>query len=394
MIRRSFDPFLGALVVVVSLSAAPAHALFTGSDQYDRADLNSESRVDLDYGLHLLAFRPFWEPEPMSPVPQAAIRTTEGSLNTKDLFVRREAEFRLHVSSGMWWGYRLAQWEDVEQSSFDQIFSMRVGRGRGAGFRFFGQPTADKQDADIGFGADWESDKARGLLAVRFVDFNFNEKNKANDYDRQDLYSIRAEGGWIFGETAVEAAWDLDTPVERELPDDGQIFNHRAWTATAALRRGPWSARGFWENHRRSDDELSTGIRRQDFSKEAGGVRAEREIALQRHRLRPSLGLERRRSTFTSTVLPHDSKNRWQLPSFVEFDWVMTERLSIPLGVYSAVAWDPGGHCTAQGELRTPLRFDFTPNIRLVLSATWDLDELGTTRSFDGGNVQFEGRLW
>lgn len=375
-------------------TASPVAALFTGSDQYDRADLNSESRVDLEYALHLLAFRPFWEPAPLDPNPKALIRTTEASLSTDDLYIRREAEFRLPVSSGVWWGYALRQLEDYEQSSFDQAFAVRAGAARGPGLRFFGQPTAKKQDSDIGVGLDWQAEEGRALLAMRVVDFNFNEKNKADDFDRRRLYTLRAEAGWRWGETAVEGVWDLDTPVERELPEDDERFNHRAWASALALRNGPWSVRGYWENHRRSVDSLGTGVRQQDFHKVAGGLRVEQDIPLAMYRLRPGLGLERRWTNFSASVLADDRKDRWQAEPYVEFDWSLTHRLSVPLGVYGAAGWDADGHCSAEATLRTPLRIDFTPDIRLVLNATWDIDEIGSTRTFDGGNVQFEGRLW
>ena len=66
-------------------------------------------------------------------------------------------------------------------------------------------------------------------------------------------------------------------------------------------------------------------------------------------------------------------------------------RLSLPLGFYGAHAWDRPG-TAYEMKARTPLRVDFTPDIRLVLNATWDVDEIGSRRTFDGGNVMFEGR--
>jgi len=47
-----------------------------------------------------------------------------------------------------------------------------------------------------------------------------------------------------------------------------------------------------------------------------------------------------------------------------------------------------------EGKLKTAWRIDFTPDVSLYLNPTWDLDEFGSRRTFDGGNVQFRARLF
>jgi len=384
------------LILGFCWTAVPAQALWTGNDQYDRKNLNSERLVDAEYLTDLLAFRPFWEPAPMARRPKASIRTTEGSLTTDYLYIRREADVRLAVSSGTWFAYHLRQLEDLEQESLDQFFGLRTGWASGPGLRVMGQPTGEKQNSDIGFGLDWISERLRVAAMMRFVDFNFNSKNRDGNRDRKDLTHWRVETGWKDGDLAMEAFWDLDSPLDREFTDDDERLSHRAWQAawSGAYRR--WSSRAFWQNHRRALDTLSTGQRQQDFHQQAGGLRLDYTAPLHtRHTLRPGLQWEYRSADFSGDTLPIFREKRWFAVPFLEFDYRITERVMLPFGLYTAMSWER--HQTArpvEWKLRTPLRVDFTPDIGLVLNATWDLDDIGSTRTFDGGNAQFQGRFF
>jgi len=375
--------------------AVPVRALWTGDEQYDRANLNTERLVDGEYLTDLLAFRPFWEPPPMTQRPKASFRTTEGSLTTDYLYIRREADFRLAVSSGTWFAYHLRQLEDLEQQSLDQFFGLRTGSASGPGLRIMGQPTGEKQNSDIGFGLDWISERLRVVAMMRFVDFNFNSKNRDGNRDRQDLTNWRMETGWKDGDFAMEATWDFDSPVEREFTEEDERMGHRAWQAvwTGTYRR--WNGRALWQNHRRSLETLSTGQRLQDFHQQSGGLRFDHTSPFnRRHRLRPGLQWEYRSADFSGSALPAFRETRWFAVPFVELDYRITERLTLPLGLYTAMTWQRRGRARpVEWKLRTPLRVDFSPDIGLVLNATWDLDDIGTTRTFDGGNAQFQGRF-
>ncbi len=86
-----------------------------------------------------------------------------------------------------------------------------------------------------------------------------------------------------------------------------------------------------------------------------------------------------------------DRRKRREVNPYLEWDKRISQRLSLPLGVYMAAVNDP--EFSFQAKMRTPLRVDFNSQARLILSLTWDLDELGSRRTFDGGNVMFEGRF-
>src|SRR5258706_15991528 len=121
-----------AMLAIVVLLTLPIKGwgIFTGNDQYDLADLNSEKKINVEYFTHLLAYRPFWLPAPGEPLPRAFFRNSEGSIDTKELYIRREAGFRAILSTGTYLGYQLRQRDDFEEHFLLQLLDGQARLGR------------------------------------------------------------------------------------------------------------------------------------------------------------------------------------------------------------------------------------------------------------------------
>lgn len=366
-------------------------------DQYDPRDLNTERRLDPEYRSDLLAFRPFWEPPPGAPAGRAYIRNTEGSLDTDQLFIRREAGFSVNVATASFVGYRLRQWEDYEQRFFSQWFEAQARVIGPLSLRLFGQPTGKKQYSDIGFGA-FVGDERRALqVDWTAVDFNFSQKNLDEERDLRKPQNWRLSGYWAGERLKVDAWWDLDTPLERDLAELNLLFNHRAWESGLRIFMGTWRASARLENHRRSTDDAA-GRRTQDFAKSAYRGGLERDLSVGGQSVLLGMELERRLTSFGSAT-PEDrfDRNRWWWNPYLQWSWRWTERLEMPLALYGSISWDrlsapgkPSAATAGEAKLAVPLLWRLRENATLRVMAAFDLDEVGSSRTFEGGNVAFD----
>src|SRR5688572_32798441 len=114
-----------SLVCLGVLLPSAAVAVFTGDEHYSRANLDTESLLDEDYFLTLLAYRPFWRTPPAYSEPRAWARTTDGSLNENQFYIQRDIGVRGGMGDRHFLGYRLRQLEDLEQNFFYQTFEIQ-----------------------------------------------------------------------------------------------------------------------------------------------------------------------------------------------------------------------------------------------------------------------------
>ena len=114
--------------------------------------------------------------------------------------------------------------------------------------------------------------------------------------------------------------------------------------------------------------------------------------------------VQRRFADFHDYVTPEAtvSLSRWVLNPFVSFPQRFTRHIALEWGLLMGALWEKREFTNSvidrdssfQAKLKTALRIDFTPNVGLLLNPTWDLDELGSGRSFDGGNVQLRAHIF
>ena len=392
------------LAFLIFWMPAAAGALFTGNDQFDRARLNNEALLDREYFTNLLAYAPFWDPLPASVNPGAFARTSEGSLTGEKLFIRREIGVRGRFHEKSFWGYQLLQEEDLEQSFFYQFFEAQAPACGPLAFRFFGQPTAKKQDSDIGAGVVLESRAAVLTLDGTWVDFNFNGRNLGSQRDRRDLYNLRARVQTPAGSRwRGEASWEWDSPVEREFPDEGNAFGQKGATARASAKTGRWLLRTSWKREHRNLVDLSSGTVVQDFRRQAWMGDAGWFFKEGGRPVRFGIRVHRRAADFRDGAIPSNStvQSRWEVDPYAAADWGLGKKCVLETGFYAALGRenlralaapaDPRRY--AEAKLKTGVRVDFNPDVSLLINPTWDADRLFTHRTFDGGNIQLRARM-
>jgi hypothetical protein len=390
---------LSTLFILIFI-VVPAWSLFTGTDQYDLDNLNSESQLDQEYFLDLLAYRGFWTPQAGETLPSVFIRTTEGSLNTTRLYIEREAGFRSLFSSGTFLGYQLRQRDDLEESFLTQYFEGEARLAKNFSLRVTGQPTGKKQGSDLGLGAELRVGDGWVALENTWVDFNFNSKNEDNETDRRRLYDTVVRAGWAQGAGAFDLRWEWESPVERVRPEEGHVFFHRAQRGQLRWRAGNWKGDVALDLHRRALEDLG-GIKQQLFKKEAirGGIQWKKQLV--KHQLDLGLETHRRRSYFDGKDTTDEfNRDLLEIQPYGQFTWRNSNRLSFPVGLYGA--WAEENRREASGtnverqytewKLALPLRLDWSPQISFVLLTTWDLNPTASTAIFDGGNAMLQAR--
>lgn len=374
--------------------AAPAWPLFTGDDQYDRTQLNTERLLDHEHFLDLLAYDPFWRPQLLELAPRAYVRTTEGSISSNEFFSWRQVGVRGDFGRGSFGAYHLEQRSDLEQDFFYQSFEIQTPSIGPVAFRVLGQPTARKQESDLGAGLRFAHEKSFLQLDFRAIDLFYSQKNLDNRSDRRKQKNISLVSGTSGTAGAIELRWDLDSPLLRAYGDEGTFFGYQGSAGELRWKREEWTADIGYESRRLTLDSLTTGGRLQDFRKGVirGGIGNER--SLRKHELLTGLSVQRRRADYSDGTTANEfHQQRWESIPLLGLRWKLAKKVSLETTTTNAVIWIRGQKLAHEAKLKTSLQISFTPDAALVLNPTWDHDQLGSGSSFDGGNVQFQARL-
>jgi hypothetical protein len=364
-------------VVLLSLLCSPAGAVFSGKEM-DAVD--TEPLFDEEYFLDLASFDyPLdwlrtWE------ASTAAYRVNGASLDRSDLLLEQQAKLPKDLLGWLHAQYLLAQSDDKDLQDFHQWIRLEFGPWSGVSAGVFGEPTFEKEDADIGALLRWRPGPDSMLYAsADAVDFNFNERGRTSQrYDRMP-YSY-ALGGRL---GAFESTLEYDAPLVRRVPDSGRVYSYRRSRLNARWRSSAWRAGYSYENKREGDEYLpdptakSLSRRRQLH---AFDVAAEAPLGG-----RDSLEYGER--TLLRRAPPH---RRWELQPYGRWrrslaDWAVSEaalflsfgekRLN---GVYDAIV---------QAKLGLGMDFIYGKAGRIGLYGTFDIDDAGA-HAWDGGNVR------
>lgn len=395
----------GALLLAVLLLASPAHALF---DTKEMDFMDVSLRLEPEYYLHTLAFSypVVWE-DAWSASTAPAYRINGASLGCCELLLQQELRFDKPLPKGLTFRFRLLQNEDREHQSFHYRLELEKKLGRGFSASFFGEPTFHKEDSDIGFGLAYEPRPGlRAAARHTFVDFNFNKRGHTTQryktYPATDEFSLAARPA---PDWQVSASVMIDSPLRRELPDDGRTFSYRRTDAELSLRHSPPG---------RFSRRLSYGYeyeRKGDlFSPAALGTSL--DTRWQRHRLQAALEgplgsrdrlelgqrllLRPGRTDYIGSAAPGIIHRRWEVEPYLRWRRELRPWLVSELGGYASLGEDrqlrtENGasefRAIAETSLGAGLDFVFGPSGRIGVYGTVDLDELAP-HTFDGGNIR------
>ncbi|TPW19744.1 MAG: hypothetical protein FD126_2376 [Elusimicrobia bacterium] len=217
-----------AAAALALLLASPARAVFVKAEM---DALDTEHLFDSEYFLDLLSFRDplewrwAWQAAPLG------YRINGASLDRTDLFLEQELKAAKRLNNWLSFSYLLDQRGDKDLNRLNQRIFFDFGPWRGFKAGLFGEPSFDKQDADLGFRAAQAFGAFEASAAATFVDFPFNERNKNGENYARKPVDYQAALGWSGARDRAKAWFDLELPLVRETPASGRTYGYRRTTA-------------------------------------------------------------------------------------------------------------------------------------------------------------------
>lgn len=404
-----------ALAAALVLAAAgPARAVFTSREM---DVLDAEPLFDSEYFLDLFAFSsPLdWRRAWRGGGP--GYRINAASLDATDLFL--ESDLRLPRRLNDWLGFRydLIQRGDKDLQDFHQWLALEAGppSWRGFSLGLFGEPTFDKQDADIGWLGRWRRGPLMLYALRNSVDFNFNQRNKvAQNYTRKPM-TYELGGSWSAAASTLAARVELDLPLSRADPATGRLYSYRRTRAELSYSQDagatcPWDLEvaysyEFKREEERFDPDPGAKTSAHHRRVHALGGSAARSLS-RRDRLEAGAQFFYRggQTDFPAATVKSTQHRRWEAMPYARWrrdlarkpdapePWAVGElaaflsagelRRRFPANV-SAGAYES----IVEAKLGWGVEFLFAPGARLGFNADFDLDDAGR-HIWDGGNIR------
>lgn len=245
-----------AAAALALLLASPAGAVFVKSEM---DALDTEPLFDSEYFLDLLSFRDPLEWRWAWDAAALGYRIDGASLDRSDLFLEQEAKLPKRLNDWLAISYRVEHRGDKDLSELHQWLALDFGPWSGFTAGLVGEPSFDKQDADVGLrlAQAWGPWTARA--STLFVDFPFNERGKSGEsYPVKPLthaFSLTRElpGG------SARLWTDLDMPTIRVVPASGRTYGYRRtragllWDRPSSGDRTGWRAAYTYEFKKEED---------------------------------------------------------------------------------------------------------------------------------------------
>lgn len=400
MVAQHRRPGLTALLALGL--ASPAGAVFTRS-QMDRID--HEQLLDAEYysDLQGFAYPMAWE-EPWRASTAAAYRVNAASLDCCELLLDQRLRLRRELAGGLSFGFALVQEEDKDRRELHHWLMLEQRLPAGFSAALFGEPTYQKEDADIGFGLGWEGAGWRLRASRLFVDWNLNTRGSGGQRYRREPLTTAFSAAWSRERDDVEASLELDEPLQREVPAENRLFQYRRTTASARWRRA-WEsglvsvAEYALELQRKSDFVApDPASRSADNARRVHRARAAVETALTpRDRLEAGLGAVARTARTDKAGLSQAGVfyRRWEAQPYARWRRAFGDVVESELASFLSLGRNrrtfPGGVSASVSEtlieakIGTGVEFKFRSG-RLGLYGTFDVDAPG--HFWDGGNAR------
>ncbi|MBI3300343.1 MAG: hypothetical protein HYZ75_19425 [Elusimicrobia bacterium] len=382
--------------------AAPAGAVFMRTEM-DKLD--TEHLFDSEYFLDLLSFRQplewswAWDAAPLG------YRINGASLDRSDLWLDQEVKLPKRLNDWLAFDYRLENRGDKDLVEFHQWLAFDFGPWRGFGFGLVGEPTFDKQDADIGLRLRQAAGPATLRAGVLFPDFNFNERGTTGEAYARKPVTYTAGADLQTGTGRLSAALELDMPLIREVPASGRIYGYRRTRAALSWQRPSqgttrgWRAAYAYEFKKEEDRFSPATLANLAAHRKVHIVEGAAEGAFNERDRWEAGALSMFRGGLTDTFLPgqKDARHkRWELQPYARWrratrPWAVTETaLFMSVGedyrIFPGVGPDKRDSLV---EAKLGLGVDFLPSKsgRIGFYGTFDLDD-ADRHIWDGGNVR------
>lgn len=398
-----FVPFL-----LLGLLPDSSHSTFLRSEM---DVIDAEPLLDSEYFVDLLAFSPpleaEWEWElALATRPAAAYRINGASLDCCSLLLQQEASFRRLLVQGLDFRYDLRQDSAKELDEFHQWLALEAGPWRWLSAGVFGEPTANKQDADIGWLGRVSPLPGLSVYALRnSVDWNFNSRNATGETyaKRPTTYEAGLEAWTPAGR--IRPRVEVDTPLERLTPATGQRYRYRRtsaelrWDLPPAQERRPGYALRYRYEYKQEGLLLipDPSGRTLDVQRSLHHLRAAAVLPAGKTATLEAgaEGLWRRaRAELPGAAAPRSTTLRWEVHPYARLRRPLSERLVSELAGFMSYGElrraSPGAslHSTpVEAKAVLGLDFRFAGSGRIGLYSNFDLDD-ADRHVWDGGNIR------
>lgn len=316
---------------------------------------------------------------------QNGLSLSMGSLNWFTLFADNQVKISHSVDDNLIFRAHFIEENDLESQYNAAVFEFEKKIGA-FGFVLNGVPNPNKAESDIGIAGAFATDRFQIRIFQNFFDIPRNKHNSENDSfsktypfvmgivasssDRLWNLGLRVlpQIDWNFPDTQqaitvseMVAQAEAFLPIGRHLLHlqmqndvfEKRVTNRSSHTIDLHMKRTRSLARLRWEQELTSTDSLLLGL----------------EFALR------SWNREQ-----TQVWVTH---GYWQTAIFEQWK----ARLGGDASRYRCNHWD------TEFRLNTALEYGFSASTEILFQATFDLDEPGMKRRFQGGNVQFNLQL-
>ena len=360
------------------------------------------SQVDSEYSSDVLTYqKPFqWESDFFSQTKAFDLST--GSLSGKEFLVQDRLRIHHHLTESLEFRFTYFRQGDWEIDQNAQILELAYWFSKKWGVSAYGEVFRDKANNNAGLALLYKpNEQSEWRAYLTQIEFSRNQRNSEPDRFLQEPIKYGFIGRQFF-EQGFFQVWAHNEPRSSLLipQQEQRVLNHQGWQSGvfwAPNEVSWWNPRfEFVFDRFHSDEQLDTGF--QVFDQRRLQARIEWEKWLGPHRLRPGVAFfYRQYSMDEATSLFSD-----QLP-FVWFlmnrtyrtNFVWEHELGLEMtrsqGRFALeMAMDrPERQDRYEGRLNYRSQFSFKDYGDLALLFTFDLDEFGSGRTWEGGNVQF-----
>lgn len=408
-VKKAFI-FVRAFLFLIATFSPAAFATylfpeFQGLHRSQAEQLIGPDKINSEYSSDYLTFsKPFdWEREFWSHKNSFDLST--GSLSGEEFFI--QDRLKIHqwlIEDKLQFRFTYFAERDFEVDQDHKVLELVYKLSPLLGVSVYGGTSLYKAEDDLGLALLYQPNRnSEHRLFHSWIDYDRNERNKQNDRFAESptnfgLIGRQFEGNWFFKygfNHAQKSIWDFPTNLRRFETQNYGAQAHIQYTWGDHYWLG---AEVFHDDTYESESPLPTGsltekvvrrkrwMSRNEFTHRAGPYKLRWGLAYYYRDYR----INKDRVLFRD-LLPY-----WAIEFKAikeqNFDWVNEVGLESTFhrGTQTAnVLADAPKNYRQEYRLNWNNRFEFGTQAELALILTFDLDEFGSGRTWEGGNAQF-----
>lgn len=392
--------------VFIALSANAFESLpeYRGLNSREALATDSPQLIDTEYTSDFIVYHRSFYWEPLWWSRPLGYDLTVGSLGGKEFALNQRVRFTAGLTSQLKFHFYWFEDRDLEDDFTAQILELTYWGAKRFGLAAYGSLSRDKAENDVGlaFLARWSD--TEGRLYFTLLDFQRNQRNRATDRWEKGhepkvigyvQRSIQQDGEHVKAWREWSARYEM--PTRWRFPDEQKDYEYQKYALQARgfLQRqeNSWAWRANWED---KFESAVTPTSAEQTHRQRLWLQLEEERSLGKPTLR--YGLHHLWRRYQGIV--RDATFRhwlpyvwWEAPEYLtEYggrQWLVG--YDVALGwLEKSGNWMAADSDTFAHEHRVNVthrwRFQQSGEIRALL--TFDLDELGSDATWEGGAAQ------